>query len=98
MKKLLTLLAVIPMVAVAAPAGRSSSSSTSSLIGGDCFDFEADSSISGFVGKVVILTRKCGNIQRVYEYDQFGSSVPSRYFLLAEDRSSNPHYLLKEGK
>lgn len=142
MKKLLTLLAVIPMVAVAAPAGRSSSSSTSSsaaavaamsaaaasaqqslasasgansgcqschqeiypfkipssLIGGDCFDFEADRFISGFVGKVEILTRKCGKIRRVYEYDQFGSSVPSRYFLPAEDRSSNPHYLLKEGK
>ena len=70
----------------------------SSLIGGDCFDFETDRYIPDTVGKVEILTRKCGKIQRVYEYRQFGSSVPSRYFLPAEDRSSNPHYLLEVGK
>ncbi len=63
----------------------------------DCFEF-GSRPLTSIIGEVEVLSRECGKIRRVYSYRPFYSHAPTYYYLPAEEKTFNPHYLLKEGE
>lgn len=60
----------------------------------DCFEFETSKIYLTEGQKVIVFTRKCGKVKRIYRFSQYYAAY--RYFLPADKETFNPHYLLEE--
>lgn len=64
----------------------------------DCFTFKVER-IPYYGPEVLVFTRQCGKVKRVYRLSQKPQKyMAKRYFLPADKETFNPHYLLMEDK
>jgi hypothetical protein len=62
----------------------------------DCFAFKVER-IPYYEPEVLVFTRHCGKVKRVYRLSQKPQKyMAKRYFLPADKETFNPHYILKE--